>query len=400
LVIFKRSKSVRDSSQVDDWEAEPRSIFVDLQAAARALLSLEQAKTEGLQSESEVVDLYSRYVNSVTSGARRYDVWCLEPTWRAERTKDMRRELQRFEYLHALRGLTLPLRGLHDGLVLLDMGFPEFLELGQAATVVAKRHLGMQFSRLSSIPTLRLADASTVTQQNEKVWAEIETNTEAYDEVHAIVQFTGIAKPPTYGQLFPSTIILSPFSDGDFELLDVAQQLLASKRLLSRLDQVVPPLVNCIPVGIEALRPYFKAGFEVGYYAVRAQEKLGWSFQDPFREGRPADSEPLPRYMAYGGVVKEDGAIKWLVKTDWDRHDYVDRRTWAALQRVFDATPVGEPPYWPGLDWYADGTVPMAHAKVLAFAMRSGVYYGVNENSQAASYMMALVGDVIHTPAS
>lgn len=379
MAIFKRSKHPKVWGEGDDWDAEPQSIAKDFQTASMTLQTLDEARRAGSLTEADIVPLYTQFVNSVEAATDRVDDWLRRPRQRHGKAF---LEIQDSEYRSVLRGLILPIRGLHDGLVSLDTHYPEFSEVGEQGVLVAKSHIIRQFARLRNIPSLRLTPThmQIVEHNRGEINKDIEANRELYDELRALVQFSGVAKLPHYGPLPPGTELANALGAA-YEVQGVALEFIKDGAFKERIQQVLPQLVSLFP---ESDRIYFERGFAVGYHLVRAQENLGWPFTDPFRdEAFWTIHNVPPHYLPYGGIVRVDGG-RWgyLVRTDWQKKDFVDLQTWAGVQLQY-------------AEILGDGSVPTRSAKIVAWALRCGVYYGVNESSETVQELLMVVKDGI-----
>jgi hypothetical protein len=338
-----------------------------------ALQTLDDARRVGSLSEADILALYTQFVNSVGTASDRTDEWLRRP-----RERKGKALLQDTEYRRVLRGLILPIRGLHDGLVSLDTHYPEFSEVGEQGVLVAKSHIMRQFVRLRNIPSLRLTPThmQMVADVGDEMKEDIEANRELYDEVRTLVEFSGVAKLPHYGLLPPHTELNNDLGNAAY-VQGAALELIKDAAFKGRIEKVLPQLVCLLP---ESVRIYFERGFVVGYHLVRAQESLGWPFTDPFRdEAFWTIHKVPPHYFPYGGIVRVEGG-KWgyLVRTDWQKKDFVDLQTWAGVQLQY-------------AEILGDGPVPLRSAKTVAWALRCGVYYGVNESSEAVQALLTVV---------
>ena len=78
----------------------------------------------------------------------------------------------------------------------------------------------------------------------------------------------------------------------------------------------------------------------------------------------------------------DEGRWGYLVRTDWRKKDFVDLQTWAGVQLQY-------------AEILGDGSVPLRSAKIVAWALRCGVYYGVNESSETVQELLMVVKDGI-----
>jgi len=379
VAIFKRSKHPKVWGEGDDWDAEPQSIAEDFQTASMTLQTLDEARRAGSLTEADIGPLYTQFVNSLHTATDRGDEWNRRPRQRHGKAF---LEIQDTEYRSVLRGLVLPVRGLHDGLAIIDTHYPEFSEIGEQGVLVAKSHIIGQFARLRNIPSFRLTPThmQVVGDNRDAMKEDIEANRELYNELRALVEFSGVAKLPHYGPLPPHTELANAVGAA-YEVQGVALEFIKDGVFKERIQKVLPQLVSLFP---ESDRIHFERGFAVGYHLVRAQEKLGWPFTDPFRdEGFWTNHKVPPHYLPYGGVVRVDGG-KWgyLVRTDWQKKDFVDLQTWAGVQLQF-------------AEILGDGSVPLRSEKIVAWALRCGVYYGVNESSETVQALLTVVNDSI-----
>jgi hypothetical protein len=277
VAIFKRNRPSPVWGEGDDWDAEPQSIAKDFQTASMTLETLDEARRAGSLTEADIVPLYTQFVNSAEAAADRGKEWARRP----RQTKG-KAFLQDTEYRSVLGGLILPIRGLHDGLVSLDTHYPEFSEVGEQGVLVAKSQIIRQFARLRNIPSLRLTPThmQIVEHNRGEINKDIEANRELYDELRALVQFSGVAKLPHYGPLPPRTELANALGAA-YEVQGVALEFIKDGAFKERIQQVLPQLVSLFS---ESVQIYFERGFAVGYHLVRAQENLGWPFTDPFRD--------------------------------------------------------------------------------------------------------------------
>jgi hypothetical protein len=379
VAVFKRSKHPKVWGEGDDWDAEPQSIARDFQTASMTLQALDEARRAGSLAETDIVSLYTQFVNSIGTGVHRADEWLRRPR---QRHGKLLLEVQDSEYRSVLRGLILPIRGLHDGLAILDTHYPEFNEVGEKGLLVAKSHIIDQFARLRNIPSLSLTrtNMNIVEHNRGEVKKEIEANRELYDELRALVEFSGVAKLPHYGPLPPQTELGNALGAA-WEVQGAALEFIKNGAFKERIEEVVPRLVSVFP---ESAQSYFGRGFTVGYHLVRGQESLGWPFRDPFRDEAFWSTKNVPpHYLPYGGIVSMDqGKWGYGVRTDWRKQDFVDLQTWAGAQIQY-------------AEILGDGSVPLRSAKTVAWALRCGVYYGVNESSESVQELLRVVNDGI-----